>query len=317
MKAKKIRVAVMMGGWSNESDISRRTGAMVLGGLSNKFQVIGIDPKTDLEKLTRLARKKRIDVVFNALHGSCGEDGKIQGLLELLNIPYTGSGVLASALAMDKAMTKRIYLAAGIPTAPALLVTKQAWKASRKKMLLAIKKQLGSHVVIKPNASGSSVGVTVNPAWKNLPTAIQKALKEDGSTCLVETYRKGRELTVGVLGTSELQALPVVEIRVKRPFFDYKAKYDDHSTEELVPAPIPEAVSKEAQAIAIAAHIALGCYSYSRTDMIWHERGLDILETNTLPGLTSASLLPKAAQAAGWNFPQLLDLLIQHALMRR
>lgn len=317
MVKKNIRVAVLLGGVSSEREVSRRTGRMVMRFLPTRFRAKAYDPAKDLSRLVRDCQGKKIDVAFNALHGKGGEDGSIQGLLDLLGIPYTGSGVLASALAMDKDAAKRLFTVARIPTPPWILVTRDSWKTSRRKLLTTIRRRLGTRVVVKPNRSGSSVGMTVKPSQRELPRAIMKALREDGSACLVEPLIKGRELTVGVLGVAKPQALPVIEIRTRRKFFDYRAKYDDATTQEIVPAPIPPRIARRAQALAIACHIALGCRGYSRTDMIWHGRGIDVLEINTLPGLTSASLLPKAAQAAGIEFTSLLERLIAYALATR
>ncbi|HVM91079.1 MAG TPA: D-alanine--D-alanine ligase [Verrucomicrobiae bacterium] len=298
-----IRVAVLLGGISNEREISLKSGRKIIQNLDrSKYRVVAYDPKTALMRLAKDARAGRIDVVFNGLHGKGGEDGAIQGMLDLLGVPYTGSGVLASALALDKAKTKDIYREHGIPTPRSLLLTEFDPGL--------IKAKLGKRIVIKPNADGSSVGVSVNPPqarWKKL---IERCVKKHGS-CLVEAFREGRELTVGVLGD---RAMPVVEIRPKNTFFDFEAKYTPGMSDELCPAPIPAKITKQAQALALKAHAALGCAGYSRTDMLWTARGLEVLETNTLPGMTATSLLPLAAKTAGIPFGKLLDLIIREAL---
>jgi D-alanine-D-alanine ligase len=298
-----IRVAVLLGGISNEREISLKSGKQIMKHLDLKrYRVTAYDPKTQLMRLIKDAKAGKIDVAFNALHGRGGEDGSIQGLLDWLEIPYTGSGVMASALAMDKDRSKMIYRENGIPTPPSLMVDKAD--------ISFIQKRLGKRIVIKPNADGSSVGVTVNPPkskWKKL---IEARIKNEGS-CLVEAFREGRELTVGILGD---EALPVIEIRPKNAFFDFEAKYTPGMSEEICPAPIPSSIAKKAQALGLASHRALGCTGYSRTDMIWTPRGIEVLETNSLPGMTETSLLPLAAKTIGLSFPKLLDRMIRLAL---
>jgi D-alanine-D-alanine ligase len=298
-----LRVAVLLGGISNEREISLKSGRKIFAQLDRKkYRVTAYDTKSQLMRLIKHIKAGKIDVVFNGLHGKGGEDGSMQGLLDLLGVKYTGSGVLASALALDKAKTKAIYREHGIPTPQSLVLEKFDLKR--------IKSKLGKRIVIKPNADGSSVGVTVNPpqnTWKKL---IEVRIKQEGS-CLIEAFREGRELTVGVLGE---RVLPVIEIRPKNAFFDFEAKYTPGMSDELCPAPIPLRVTHYAQRLALEAHRALGCAGYSRTDMIWTRSGLEVLETNTLPGMTATSLLPLAAKTAGLSFPKLLDLIIREAL---
>ena len=298
-----IRVAVLLGGISNEREVSLMSGRKIFAQLDRKkYRVTAYDTKTQLMRLIKHVKAGKIDVVFNGLHGKGGEDGSMQGLLDLLGVPYTGSGVLASALALDKAKTKAIYREHGIPTPPSLILESAELKR--------IKTKLGKHIVIKPNADGSSVGVTVNPPqakWKKL---IEARIKQEGS-CLVEAFREGRELTVGVLAD---RALPVIEIRPKNAFFDFEAKYTPGMSDEICPAPIPLRVTRNAQRLAIKAHKMLGCAGYSRTDLILSRHGLEVLETNTLPGMTATSLVPLAAKAAGIPFPKLLDMILKEAL---
>lgn len=297
-----IRVAVLLGGISNEREISLKSGRKIIQFLDKKrYRVTSYDPKTRLLNLIKDAKAGKIDVVFIGLHGIGGEDGSMQGMLDLLNVRYTGSGVLASALALDKAKTKAMYREHGIPTPPSLVVESADLKRIRAK--------LGKRIVIKPNDDGSSVGVTVNPPQRKWKKLIETRIRKEGS-CLIESFRQGRELTVGVLGT---RALPVVEIRPKKAFFDYEAKYTPGMSEELCPAPIPTKIAKLAQALGLKAHKILGCAGYSRTDLIWSGHGLEVLETNTLPGMTATSLLPLAARTAGIPFPKLLDTIIRYA----
>ncbi len=312
-----IRVAVLLGGASSERAVSLRSGAMVVRHLSrDAYRTTTYDTgkKSGLAKLVQDAQKGKIDVVFNALHGTHGEDGHIQGLLEILGLPYTGSGVLASAQAMDKAVTKGIFHAVGLPVAGSVLVTKRAWRDDQKAVLKSLKRLFKKEIVVKPNASGSSVGLSVKPPRTAWSKAISAALKEDES-CLVETLIVGQELTVPVLEYRGIpKALPVIEIRTAGGAFDYHAKYHDKRTQEICPAPISESARRKAQSLAVQAHQALGCRGYSRTDMMMDEKGrIFILETNTLPGLTQASLLPKSAAAIGMDYPALLSHLIREA----
>ncbi len=253
----------------------------------------------------------RIDVAFIALHGRYGEDGTIQGLLELLGIPYVGSGTLASALAMDKAMAKRVLAYEGIPTPRGVLLERAAFEAAPQETCARAAAFVPA--VVKPAREGSSIGMSLVGAGEELPEALRRAFAHDARV-LVEERVLGTELTVGVIGNRELRALPVIEIVSKRAFFDYKAKYDPSLSEEICPARIPDDVARAAQELACRTHRALDCRGLSRTDMILAERGLVVLELNTLPGMTVNSLLPKAARTAGLPFGELLDQLVQLAL---
>lgn len=312
------RVAVLLGGASSERAVSLASGKMVMKHLpADRYRAIAYDPgkPKDLIRLIRDAKAKKIDVVFNALHGTHGEDGHIQGLLEILGLPYTGSGVLASAQALDKSRTKELYASVRIPSPKGIVVTRQAFKKDPNAVIQMIAKKLGRSIVVKPNASGSSVGLSVRPPRKDWKRAIGKALKEDGVSCLVESLIEGRELTVPVLEKNGVpHALSVIEIRTASGLFDYKAKYHDARTQEICPAPISRHATRLAKQLAMKAHAILGCRGYSRTDMILDERGrLWVLETNTLPGLTAASLLPKAAKEEGMELSELLERILDHA----
>ncbi len=306
---KKIRVALLMGGFSNEREISLKSGEEVNKALDpERYQVKKYDLRDDLPKLVAEARD--IDVAFIALHGRYGEDGTVQGLLELLRIPYQGSGVLGSALAMNKVMTKALYRLAELPVAKDLVLRKgEGWDVE------IVEKELGWPVVIKPSCEGSSIGVHL--AWnkKELQELVEKTFFLDREI-LLEEYLPGREITAGVIGNESLTALPVVEIipESKYPFFNYEAKYKEKATREICPASLPDHLSAQAQDLAIKAHKALKLRGYSRTDMICSGENLYLLETNTIPGMTKTSLLPLAAKAAGMDFGTLLDRLISLAL---
>lgn len=266
------------------------------------------------EAITVTGGIARIDVAFPALHGRFGEDGTMQGLLDVLGIPYVGSGTLASALAMDKAMAKRVLAFEGLPV-PRGIVLERGDQARDPDAGVAAASALVP-AVVKPAGQGSSIGMSMVGHASELPGALALAFAHDGRV-LVEERVRGTELTVGVIGNRELLPLPVVEILSKREFFDYRAKYDPSLSDEICPARIPAAVAAEAQELACRTHRALDCRGLSRTDMILSERGLVILELNTLPGMTINSLLPKAAQAAGISFSALLDRLVQLALEPR
>ncbi len=246
-----------------------------------------------------------LDVVLISLYGPWGEDGTIQGMLEILGLPYTGSGVLASALAMDKVMAKTVLAANGLEVPRGVAVTRADDPRAGAVPLPAF---------VKPVQQGSSVGSSIVERADQLEAAIAEALRYD-ERALVEERAIGRELTVAVIGNDELQSLPVIEIVTKHAFFDYRAKYDAGESEEIVPAPIPEAVARRAQELGLQAHQALGCRGISRTDLIWtSDDRMVVLEVNTIPGMTANSLVPKAARAAGIPFEALLEKLLGWAL---
>ena len=301
----KLTVALLAGGISSEREISLQSGEQVYAALDkNKYNILQFDPKTDLARLVQDAAK--IDVALIILHGPYGEDGTVQGLLELLHIPYQGSGVLGSALAMNKIATKKLYEKAGLPV-PAYVVYDRGDRVDTEKYAA----QIGLPLVVKPVEAGSSVGMSIVKTAADLQRALEKA-GEYGKTVLVESYIEGTELTGGVIGNTELEALPLIEIIPNKTyeFFDYEAKYTAGATQEICPARIDEELTQKAQSYAKIAHRALFCRGYSRTDMILRDGEIYVLETNTIPGMTATSLLPQAAQKAGMNFSRLLDKLI-------
>ncbi len=253
---------------------------------------------------------KDIDVALIILHGRLGEDGTIQGFLELLGIPYHGSRVLGSAVAMNKILSKRLYAEAGLPVSP-YVVLDQLDPRGQQEVL----DHLGLPAVIKPEHEGSSIGLSVVREPAELEPALQKAFQYD-RRCLVEKYIAGTEITAGVLGNDTLEALPLVEIIPGDGyhFFDYEAKYTPGATNEICPARLSRELTEKAQAYARRAHQALCCRGYSRTDMIVSDGEIYLLETNTIPGMTQTSLFPQAAAAAGISFSSLLDRLIEFAL---
>jgi D-alanine-D-alanine ligase len=323
---KKLRVAVVCGGTSSEREVSLRSGAQVFKQLDRKrFAPVLVDiskngvwtNKKTGKKFDPFQLKKQADLVFLALHGAFGEDGRIQSLLELIGIPYTGSGVLASALAMDKYKTWQFLRAEGIamPETRAFTRTDYLQTSQRK----AFVKKTHYPCVVKPNASGSSVGVSIARTKSDLERALKTAFKED-STVLVQKYIKGRELTCGILGNSnarkEPMMLPPIEIISHATFFDYHAKYASKKTQEICPAPVSRRVTKNIQELARKVHVLVGCDGLTRSDFILSGKTLYFLEINTLPGMTEQSLCPKEARAAGISLKDFFSMQIDLALKK-
>ncbi len=302
----KKTIALLSGGISSEREVSLKSGEQVFQALDKaKYDVERYDPKTDLARL--VADKDRIDAALIILHGPYGEDGTVQGMLELLDIPYQGSGVLGSALSMNKLAAKEIYERNGIPVAPYAVVRRSDPVESDR--LVA---RIGLPLVVKPVVGGSSIGMSIVRHGDDLAPAIAKALAED-ATALVEAYIDGIEITASVLGNDEPEALPLIEIipDPSHPFFNYEAKYTAGASQEICPARISAELTAKAQDYACRAHLALFCKGYSRTDMMLRGDDFFVLETNTIPGMTRTSLFPQAAQTAGISFGQLLDRLIE------
>jgi D-alanine-D-alanine ligase len=305
----KIRLALLAGGISSERSVSINSGNQVFDALDkHKYDIVRYDPKTDLKQLVMDATK--IDAALIILHGPFGEDGTVQGLLDLLDIPYQGAGVLGSAVAMNKLLSKRLYQGADIPTPDFRFLT-----PTDAVDIPQLIRDLGLPLVVKPACAGSSVGMTIVKKDSDMDRAIQDAFTHD-DTLIVETYIKGLELTCGVLGNDDPKALPVIEIIPGQghEYFDFDAKYVAGETEEICPARIDDDLTRRVQALAVAAHQALFLKGYSRTDMILAGKDLFVLETNTIPGMTATSLYPQSAAAAGYSFSRLLDTLIQLAI---
>ena len=305
----KLRLALIAGGNSAERDVSINSGEQVYQALDkSRYDIRRYDPRDDLERLARDAAE--LDVALVIMHGRGGEDGTLQGMLDLLNLPYQGSGVLGSALAMNKELSKILYQQAGLLVSRTLFLTRhEAFDSGE------IEARLGLPVVIKPVNEGSSIGITKARTLEELERGLEAAFLYDHRV-LVEEFLEGVEVTGGVLGNTELTALPLVEIipAEQYDFFDYEAKYKPGASKEICPARVDAATTKRAQETALTAHRALQCRGYSRTDMIIRERDIYVLETNTIPGMTATSLFPQAAKAYGLEFPQLLDRLIELAL---
>lgn len=305
---KKTRIGVLLGGTSAEREISLRSGRAVLAALREKgYRPVGIDAGPDLAlKL----RKEKIEAVFLALHGGLGEDGSIQGLLETLGIPYTGSGVLASALGMDKLLSRIIFQAAGIPVPRYLRVDRAAPRVSPKE----IRTRLGGFpVMVKPRAEGSSLGVDRARNEKELRERMKTSLAYGGDL-LIEEMLSGTEVHVGIL---DGHVIGEVEVSPREGFYDYRAKYTPGMTEYIIPARVSTGARRDISAAARAAYLALGCSGVARVDCIFSRGKPFILEVNTIPGLTETSLIPKIARASGLEYPGLVEAILKTASLKR
>ncbi|CEP68638.1 D-alanine--D-alanine ligase [Moorella glycerini] len=307
-----MKIAVLMGGPSSEREISLKSGAAVAAALvSLGHEVMKID--LDEEVVAKL-KAFAPDVVFNALHGRPGEDGSVQGLLEILGIPYTGSRVLASAITMDKIMTKRILSQAGIPTPDFLSWTAGQYAADREEVKKRILKDLGLPLVIKAPTQGSTIGTFIVREEGELATAIEGALKYD-PCFMAEAFLPGPEITAAVLGNSDPLVLPLIEIVSHTGFYDYTAKYTPGLSDHIIPPRLPEAVLAAAASLARQAYILLGCRGFARVDMIVAGgQSPQVIEVNSVPGMTATSLVPDAARAAGLDFPTLVQKIVDLAL---
>jgi D-alanine-D-alanine ligase len=299
-------VAVLLGGWSAEREVSLVSGAAVAKALGERgYRVTEIDVSRDLGALLA-ALTPRPDVVFNALHGRGGEDGTIQGVLDILGLRYTHSGMLASAIAMDKSATKRLLDGVGIRSPKGMVATREQVLAGD---------IMPAPYVLKPNNEGSSVGIQIVRPGDNRDPVNAEGWQH-GETVLIEQYIPGHDLTVGVMGD---RALAVTEIRPHSGFYDYSAKYTDGLATHLIPAPAPQAVLDEAMRMAVLAHQTLGCTGVSRSDFRWDDAikdssGVYFLEINTQPGMTPLSLVPEQAAHLGMSFADLVVWMVENAV---
>jgi D-alanine-D-alanine ligase len=303
LKAKKI--CVLMGGRSGEREISLRSGKKILESLQRQgYNVISSDLEDDL--IAKLKAEK-VDLVFIALHGKFGEDGTVQGLLEIAGIPYTGSKVLASALAMNKIASKQIFNAVGIPTPRYLKLTPEITEEK-------IAAQFPFPLVLKPISEGSSLGVSILKNAAELKSALAESLPKY-KEMFIEEYILGKEITIGIIGTgTKTEALPILELVPKNEFYDYHAKYSAGQTDFIIPARLPKPLYQKAQAIALDAHRALGCYGLSRVDMIVGRDHLPyVTEVNSIPGMTDLSDLPAEAAYAGLSYDELVVRILASA----
>jgi len=303
------RICVLRGGRSGEREVSLRSGKRVFDSLKSQgFDVISMDLEDDL---ISCLRKEKVDIVYIVLHGRFGEDGIVQGLLEMANIPYTGSKVLASALAMNKLASKRVFDAVAIPTPRYLEVSSSH---DVKNEAERIQKIFPFPLVLKPTSEGSSLGVTLIKERDKFREILGKAVAEFKDV-FVEEYVRGKEVTVGVLGKDhKLQALPILELVPKNEFYDYHAKYTAGMTDFVLPARLSKPLYRHTQEIALAAHRALGCYGVSRVDIIVGNDHIPYVhEVNTIPGMTDRSDLPAEAAHAGISFDELVVKILESA----
>ncbi len=303
------KIVLLKGGKSGEREISLLSGTACAQALREKgFDVVEIDPAENdfIKKIEEVDP----DVIFIALHGRDGEDGCVQGMCEMMGIPYTGPGVLASALAMDKCKAKTFYIASGLPTPHSITLFK-----GEEYSIEDIVGTVGEKCVVKPAREGSALGVSIVNMPSDLESAINNAFSHDDEI-LVERFVEGTEVTVAVLGNSEPEALPVIEIvpQESSDFYDFEAKYAAGGSTHIIPARLSDEITQNCQRIALSAHKALGCRGVSRSDLIVDASGTCwLLETNTIPGMTETSLLPDAARKIGIEFNELCELLVNLA----
>lgn len=301
------RIIVLMGGPSKEAEVSRRTGAAIAEALQSigyDAQPLELRPATLIEDIHSMGG----EVVFNAIHGRYGEDGAVQGALELAGIPYTGSGIMAHAVGMNKKISKDAFKGAGIPTADSQ--SYDGRRLSAEEIGEAINERFGLPVVLKPATQGSSIGVVIVRDGAKLLSAVKEALQYD-PILVAEQFLDGGEYTVGVL---DGKALPVIEIRPHSGAYDYTSKYTAGATDYLVPAPISEELTKKLQAISETVYNEMQCAGTMRVDFMTNRKGeVFVLEYNTVPGMTATSLVPKAAKVAGMDFPALCEQILHSA----
>lgn len=305
------KIVVVMGGPSTEAEVSRRSGKAILNALLEKgYQAEGLE--LDPPNFPQQIKASGADFVFNALHGKYGEDGIIQGTLDMMGIPYTSSGVMAAAVTMDKVATKRFFMAEGIPTPKAH--TYFRFEYSKQNLAQEIIEEFGVPVVVKASSQGSSIGVVIVEQPEELEAALEEAFKYDHEI-LVEEFIKGRELTVAVWGNEEHQeALPIIEITTVTGRYDYETKYKAGASTHIIPAPLPAEVSKAVEDIAIRAFAVCGCVGMARVDFMLDELNEPYaIEINTVPGMTETSLVPDAGRAAGIQFPDLCAKILAMA----
>ncbi|MBE6713105.1 MAG: D-alanine--D-alanine ligase [Ruminococcaceae bacterium] len=304
-------ILVLMGGESTEREVSLRSGKAVADALRQRFEkVVELDlTRESLGKIAEMAP----DCAFIALHGKGGEDGTVQGLLEWMGIPYTGPGTLASALCLDKMMTKKVLTLSGVPTPEFLCIPHEAQKDPQAAVDNAIR-VLGLPLVLKANCQGSSIGVAILRERAGAAEVLSE-LFTYGDQILAEKFLSGTELTVPVMGNSKLLVLPPIEITSSGKFYDYASKYTPGGSRHIIPARISPEVEKRVKSIAAKAYSETGCRGLARVDMMLDEKGEPfVIEINTSPGMTETSLFPDAARAAGISFPELCETLVDLAM---
>jgi D-alanine-D-alanine ligase len=302
------KIGVLMGGTSSEREVSLKSGSAIYRALKSlKYHVTSVDVGDDI---CAALKKKKIEAAFIALHGGHGENGALQGMLEVMDIPYTGSGILASALAMDKEASKKVFQYHGLPVPPFVVVSRTDFKSIFKKGAGSkgtLKTGFPLPWVVKPVSEGSSIGVEIVKSAESLKGVMNKAFSY-GDKVIVERFIDGREVQIGILNDKVLGG---VEVRPSLEFYNYEAKYTAGLTEYILPPKLGRKIYERAKRVAISAHIALGCSGATRVDLIIDREGNPyVLEVNTIPGMTETSLLPKIAQSAGLSFPALLEEIL-------
>ncbi|GAV23804.1 D-alanine--D-alanine ligase [Carboxydothermus pertinax] len=310
-----MKIGVICGGISSEREISLRTGEAIFNALVKKgYNAVKIDMNRNIAEILK---KEKIDFAFIALHGKYGEDGTIQGLLEIMGIPYTGSGVLASSLAIDKIMTKKVLLAEGIPTPRYITLNSQEY-SSIKSLHQEIIQNLRLPFVLKAPREGSTIGIEFVFSEQELPGAIERVLQHDHQI-LVEEFISGIEITASVLGNDEPVVLPLIEIVSKTRFYDYEAKYTPGLSDHIIPPRISHELNLKITDLALKTYKALGCQGFARVDFMVDVQNHEayVLEVNTIPGMTATSLFPDAARAKGISFEDLVEKILMLGLERR
>ena len=310
----KFKIALLAGGISGEREVSLKTGKQIYNALDKqKYKIFKYDPKIDLKRFFNDAIDKKFDLVFPALHGPFGEDGKLQGMLDMIGIPYVFSNCLASALAMDKYKTKIIAKSIGLTIVQDVILN----KTDNDYSLDEIIKRLSFPIVVKPVELGSSVGASIAKTRQELEKGVKEAFRCD-NRIMLEQFISGRELSVAIIGSGQkIKALPVIEIIPKiSKWFDYKAKYESGGSMEICPAEIPNSIKNKIQKFSVEIFKAIGCKDLARIDFIWSKKDNKIyfLEINTIPGMTQTSLAPQEAKAVGIEFSEFLNQLIKNAL---
>lgn len=306
------RIGVLAGGTSAERDVSLKSGDAIYKALLNRgYDAVFIDAADDLcESL----KKNNVEIAFIALHGGHGENGAIQGLLEVMGIPYTGSGVLASALAMDKEASKKVFLYHDIPVAPFVVINRKQSGEKINTRFITTFVDFSLPWVIKPVAEGSSIGVSIVKSEEEIDDAVKEAFSY-GRKIIIEKYIRGKEIQIGILGQTVLGG---VEVRPSKEFYSYEAKYTPGLTQYILPPDIDNLAYDTLKDMALKAHNALGCSGATRVDFILDESNMPyILEVNTIPGMTETSLLPKIAKLSGMDFPDLIEEILKQTLTGR
>ncbi len=311
MDLKKLKIGIILGGSSSEREVSLRSGDNVFQAIKRKgYNAVKIDlNKNIVENL----KKEKIDIAYIILHGAPGEDGTIQGLLEILGIPYTGSGILGSAISLNKIVTKQLFVANNIPTPPAVILRDKFTKIEKEEVL-----KLGFPVMLKPASEGSSIGVKKIYNLEELEENIDDFLKKyrDG---IIEKYIRGKDITVGVIEVNkQIKALPILELLPESDFYDYEAKYTKGKTKFILPAELNAEITEKVKELAVKAHKAVWCYGVSRVDMVVDQEGnIYVLEVNSIPGMTETSDLPAEAKTDGIEFDELVEIILQSAFIKR